>query len=164
MYRFTFVDENYNLPQNKERSKFIVDKEKRTVVCISYVVLNGLDDMFDFDASLYIGKRLKKEKLIPESCNFIQGYKLQVIGVAKCDPSDEFDEAVGKKIAETRMRQSVYKLMEKINLFASEYIMMLKDKLDFAIGKTNFLKYREIDHCKKLIWDTGFKREEYETC
>lgn len=156
MYKFTFTNVK-NIPGSSERSKFVVDKEKRTVVCISNVVLNNIENMFGFDMVIYITQKLRKDKLIPNNCYYIDGVSIHVIGIAKCDPSEEFDESIGKKIAETRMRQHVYELMERINLHAEEYLSMLKTKLDFAKEKTQFLKFREIDHCKKLIWSTGIK-------
>lgn len=156
MYKFTFVNTR-NIPGSSERSKFIVDKQKRTVVCISNVILNNIDDMFGYDMVIYITKKLKKSKLIPSNCYYLDDFSMQVIGIAKCDPSDEFDESIGKKIAETRMRQHVYSLMERINFYCEEYISMLKTKLDFAKEKTNFLKSREMDHCKDLIYSTGIK-------
>lgn len=157
MYRFTFVTDKGSIPKDNERSKFIINEKKKTVVCVSYVKLKNLEETFGFDMGTYIVKRLREEHYVPKGYALYDSRAIQVVGIAKCDPTDIFDAVIGKRIAETRMRQRVYELMERINIYAHEYILMLRTELDKAIEKTNFLKYREINHCKELVWSTGIK-------
>lgn len=41
--------------------------------------------------------------------------KVVVIGMAKCNPSDIFDETIGKRIAESRAKIKMFKMLERIN-------------------------------------------------
>lgn len=70
------------------KEKYIVNKEKRTVVCIlsncSEDVLKAIDKSFRkiFISDLYINDKY--------------------VGVAKCSPEDEWDEKIGKRLAFSR--------------------------------------------------------------
>lgn len=71
------------------KEKYIVNKEKRTVVCIlsncSRDVSKAIDKYF-------------REIMILFDVNINDKY----VGVAKCSPEDEWDEKIGKKLAFSR--------------------------------------------------------------
>ena len=70
------------------KEKYIVNKEKRTVVCVlsdcSRDALKAIDKSFKeiFVYDLYINDKY--------------------VGVAKCSPEDEWDEKIGKRLAFSR--------------------------------------------------------------
>lgn len=79
---------------DKVTTEYIVDKDKRTVVCI----LTTVDD---------IPSRLEKYGLADEDYDDIVDTRIYK-GIAKCAPEDTWDEEYGKRLAEyraSRMRQ-----------------------------------------------------------
>ena len=69
-------------------TEFIVNEEKRTVVCI----ITTVDDMAD---------RLAKYGLADDQYDDIEDVRIYK-GIAKCCPQDTWDESFGKKLAEWR--------------------------------------------------------------
>lgn len=41
--------------------------------------------------------------------------RIVVTGKAKCNPSDTFDETIGKRIAESRAKIKMFKILERVN-------------------------------------------------
>ena len=77
----------------KSEPKFIINKEKRTIVCI----LNPESTMY---------KRIKKYTSSNSLLTLLPSkyYEFEPVfkGIAKCAPEDEWDEAYGKRLAEYR--------------------------------------------------------------
>lgn len=80
----------------KEDVKFVVDKEKRTVVCYVEGTQDMFQDFFEDNAAngLWMPYELRKEVLMPD----------RFIGKAVCSVDDEWDEEKGKLIAYHRMK------------------------------------------------------------
>ena len=67
-------------------TEYVVNKEKRTVVC-KITTINDIEDrLFKFGLEDYCG------------CSVSRTYT----GIAKCSPQDEWDEITGKRLAEYR--------------------------------------------------------------
>lgn len=154
MYKFTFVSPIGNIPKDNERVTFKINKDKGIVTCIARVICRNLSDAFGDDCEQYVARRLFKSGTIKHKRYAICGEEFVLIGQAFCDPTDKFDESIGKKIAETRARMQVYKLMGEINKYVEDYSNNIKNMLDKAKEKTNFLYFREVDHCRKLVRET----------
>lgn len=94
-------------------TEFIVNEEKRTVVCI----ITTVDDMAD---------RLAKYGLADDKYDDIEDVRIYK-GIAKCCPQDTWDESYGKKLAEWRAarRREV-----DINNEISDYIVSMSERLD----------------------------------
>ena len=109
---------------------YVINKEKRTVVCImrnaeedacgpveKYLDSKGLS----FDWATY------KKLLLPES----------IVGVAKCNPNDEWDEEFGKRLARKRCSDKYEAIkLEKLRKFWNEIISLahlVYDKLIIPI-------------------------------
>ena len=158
MYKLTFTDEFGHIPDDKHRVMFNVNRKKNKIACIAHVMVKNFHDYFDadnewtnWDINRYILKRLKDYNIINKKAHNLEETVIQVVGIAQCDPSDEFDEAYGKHIAETRARRKVYEIMKYINKFVTEYINMLSFKLSISVEKTNFLLAREAQHELYLV-------------
>lgn len=94
-------------------TEFIVNKEKRTVVCI----ITTVDDMAD---------RLAKYGLADDQYDDIEDVRIYK-GIAKCCPQDTWDESYGKKLAEWR---AACKRKTDINNEISNYIVSMYERLD----------------------------------
>ena len=154
MYKFTFVSPSEQIPADNERVIFNVNKEKGIVTCVANVVCYNFADTFGEGCEKYVIRHLLKDGVIKRKRYSLRGIKITVIGKAYCDPSDKFDEKIGKRIAETRARKQVYELMKEVNRYIGCYITDMSLKLDQAKEKTNFLYFREVDHERKLVRET----------
>lgn len=77
-----------NLRNRMVRTEYIVNKEKRTVVCRITTVNDAEDRLCKFGLKNYW---------------FGDGPVIRTyIGIAKCSPEDEWDEITGKRLAEYR--------------------------------------------------------------
>lgn len=88
--------------------KFIVNKEKRKIVCILENTDELLEDFIDgYTLDTLLFSRCK-EVFLPN----------RFIGIATCSPEDEWDEEFGKRVAYTRMKNSFYKMFfNKANIY-----------------------------------------------
>lgn len=89
---------NYKISEvNNVTTKFIIDKEKNTIVCL-LTVLNDIPN------------RLEKYGLADEKYDDIEQDDIRIYrGVAKCSPEDDWNETFGMRLAEyraARMRQT----------------------------------------------------------
>ena len=94
-------------------TEFIVNKEKRTVVCI----ITTVDDMAD---------RLAKYGLADDQYDDIEDVRIYK-GIAKCCPQDTWDESYGKKLAEWRAAR---KRQVDINNEIYDFICSMDDRLE----------------------------------
>lgn len=94
-------------------TEFIVNEEKRTVVCI----ITTVDDMAD---------RLAKYGLADDQYDDIEDVRIYK-GIAKCCPQDTWDESYGKKLAEWRAAR---RRQVDINNEICDYINSMDDRLE----------------------------------
>lgn len=174
MYKLTFTNEYGNKAQDDNRAIFRVNRKKHKVACILHVTIEGFNEhyahnkeYYNWDLDHYIAQRLRDYNIIKKDNHvhriYLDGHVFSFVGIAICDPNDEFNEEIGKHIAETRARKQVYQLMEYINRFTKEYIDKMTESLNKAIEKTHFLKFREIDHERNLVRATMKLGENHET-
>lgn len=93
-------------------TEFIVNEEKRTVVCI----ITTVDDMAD---------RLAKYGLADDKYDDMEDVRIYK-GIAKCCPQDTWDESFGRKLAEWRAAR---KRQVDINNEIYDYICSMDDRL-----------------------------------
>lgn len=110
---------------------FYVNKEKRVVTC----VINGTERMF----MNYVREKLFIDtvcdewyaKRVKDSFEGFLRSKLYMpnrfVGIARCNPEDEFDEHIGKVIAYQRARKNLYKSFFKR---ANTYMRILDNYMD----------------------------------
>lgn len=103
---------------SERKTSYVVNTQKRTIVCLIYVHPNTADDI--------LNKYLEASGLDTTSMlgNYIWS---PFIGIAKCHPSDKWDEEIGKKIARERAEK---KLQCAINLSLKQYVKRLRHAAD----------------------------------
>lgn len=104
---------------NPEDCKFIVKPEDRKVICIYYTrKLLAFDYMFyNFDSIWCTGASDEMKKM-----------NSYYSGIATCAPEDEWDEALGRKIAFYKMKKKFYTaFFKRINKYF-EYMDKALDK------------------------------------
>lgn len=94
-------------------TEFIVNEEKRTVVCI----ITTVDDMAD---------RLAKYGLADDKYDDMEDVRIYK-GIAKCCPQDTWNESFGKKLAEWRAAR---KREVDINNEIYDYIDSMNERLE----------------------------------
>ena len=87
--------------------KFVVNKEEGVVVCIMEVTTAHTDS-----ASFGFSSTKIQETKAPKVYNVYRTFT--VIGKAKCCPSDVFDEAIGRRIAESRAKSKAFKIIKNV--------------------------------------------------
>ena len=109
--------------------KYIVKEPERMVVCVIYDTKDYLSRYMwghdEFDDLYYLDKVDRIYKM-PDSFS----------GVARCSPDDEWDEALGKKIAYNRAKQ---KLDESFFKRANAYVNYLDRRFDRIVNRFNML-------------------------
>lgn len=115
-------------------SKFIVKPEDGIVVCIMDAVIN-LDALqkiyYVVDTPWW-----KKKAPMVDTLG-----RVRVVAKAKCGPKDTFDEALGKKIAESRAKQKVFKIAN--NVWSS-----ILDKLNIEVSIAQMMAENTKEMCK----------------
>lgn len=137
MDTFNFYDyrSTINLNDTERRIKYVIDEEKRTVVCyMTNCRYDALDALRQIGALCMIA--------IPTmGCKpFFNPNKLLINdvyrGKAKCHPDDEWDVKRGKQIARNRMLHTYYaarfRRLAYIEGKIRELYDMIKDKVDYC--------------------------------
>jgi hypothetical protein len=123
------------------KESYVINKEKKTVTYIINVctvnagIIGGNNNIFCSEYSLmkYLG---------------MKNYKKDIVGVAKCNPDDEFDEKKGIQIARNRAEIKVAQLEQKAIgwifkhlTIVSHYLIELSSNRERMINeKKNFIK------------------------
>lgn len=115
-------------PQIKQADcKFIVKPEERMVICVidnnvSDMLLNFIQDEASFnDIEIYSFYDFDKKLRMPHS----------FMGKAICAPEDEWDEALGRKIAYSRAKNKLYtSFFKRANLFIQTIDKRLGDMIE----------------------------------
>lgn len=116
----------------KDKARFIVNEDARKVVCI-----------IDHTSDLFISYADRNLKIVPD-CDHVWGEssrlypKLKMpnkfIGIASCNPEDEFSIETGKLIAFSRAKDKIHNSFFKR---ANTYINTLDDWLNQAAESIN---------------------------
>lgn len=115
----------------KEDVKFVVNKEKRTVICYIEGTKNIFMDFVYNNFSLGYNTHMDYNKLILPN---------RFIGKATCAAGDEWDEEKGKLLAYDRMKNEIN---EKFRRAAQYYVNWYDKELASAVNITN-------EYCNKL--------------
>lgn len=115
-------------PQIKQADcKFIVKPEERMVICVidnnvSDMLLDFIQDEASFnDIEIYSFYDFDKKLRMPHS----------FMGKAICAPEDEWDEALGRKIAYSRAKNKLYtSFFKRANLFIQTIDKRLGDMIE----------------------------------
>lgn len=100
--------------ENRMTKKYIVNKEKRTVVCIITTYEDRINRLYKYGLENY------------DVFKMFGGVKVYK-GIAKCAPEDEWDETYGKRLAEYR----ACKAREvDVNNALKDYIKKIRKRLD----------------------------------
>ncbi len=120
-----------------QEAEYHVNKEKRTVICV-------LKADYDNELDLYRPSNYYNK-------NFKDFYYFKSVGVAKCDPKDEFDITLGKRIAESKAKRNAYK--RYINIIRGFEKDLSKSMDIMRYNKAVMLDYikKEEEHYKTLI-------------
>lgn len=138
-----------------ENCKFIVNKEKRRVVCI----LEYSNDLFiDFILSnCELGKQLWPSYKVFSPLIMPNRF----IGIATCSENDEWDEEIGKRIAFSRMKDKVNRSFFKR---AKTYIQLVDGWINDTVDLLNKIGEKlEINQVKRYEYLNSLIGSEEET-
>ena len=131
--------------------KFVVDKEKKKVVCIldetRDMLYEYLDDNHNYLSFLATIADRKKVIRMPD----------RFVGIATCSPDDEWDETLGRKIAFYKMRNKFYHSLFKR---ADNFVNWIDDNLNQMVEELNGWgdKVRENLYREKEHLETRLKK------
>ena len=131
--------------------KFVVDKEKKKVVCIldetRDMLYEYLDDNRNYLSFLATIADRKKVIRMPD----------RFVGIATCSPDDEWDETLGRKIAFYKMRNKFYHSLFKR---ADNFVNWIDDNLNQMVEELNGWgdKVRENLYREKEHLETRLKK------
>lgn len=141
MYKFSFIDE----------PKYKINAKKGTVTCIQKCRLSDFSNFLNDGKSILIPATIiRKLKKVFKDDSYNTSKEYIFSATAHCNPEDKFDESIGKKIAQTKMRLKVYNRMRDINDVLLDEIKRLSNNYNYASEKTDFLIQREKSHLKEL--------------
>ena len=106
----------------KIKESYVINEEKGVVVCI----IMGYTDILDVRESF------------------------KVTGVSKCRPEDKFDVNVGKRLAESKAKISMFKLSRLRNKKAAEELLKIANTLDDVVASNEHCLVVEIKHLGEL--------------
>ena len=108
---------------DRVETEYIVDKEKRTVVCIITVAND-------------VPIRLAKYGLADEEYDDIYLDIRKYTGIAKCNPEDTWDETYGKRLAEYRAaRARQLDVNNELKNFIRNVTRCIDDLYDYGLMK-----------------------------
>lgn len=126
------------------KTEYIINKEKRTVVCI----ISGVSYQLKHDLQKQLTSQQSKEfewliNTIFNNPNL--QLKKQYIGIAKCNEADTFDEKTGKVLAARRatLKYEIDKT-NKLNFVFQQLKLLFKTALDKQSRKEEF-------ECSRLV-------------
>ena len=104
--------------------KFVVNREKNKVVCIfEDTKYYALQLMYNMPTCKHLNHNLSELKM-PD----------RFIGIATCSSNDEWDEALGRRLAFLRMREKFYKSLFR---HVDNYIKKIDDSLARTVDEIN---------------------------
>ena len=131
--------------------KFVVDKEKKKVVCILDETRDRLYEYLDDNRNYlsFLATIADRKKVIRMPDRFV--------GIATCSPDDEWDETLGRKIAFYKMRNKFYHSLFKR---ADNFVNWIDDNLNQMVEELNGWgdKVRENLYREKEHLETRLKK------
>lgn len=129
-------------------TKYFVNEEKRVVVCRLRFRLNDKCEDLVHSQGYYWYLRHKGKCIFS---GIVDGDQFDIISTSKCHIDDTWNEVEGKRIAESKAKQQLYKLaksfFETIKKAKQEDI----ENLDSLIETCNIARNRETAHFNELV-------------
>lgn len=122
--------------------RFIVNKENGTVTCL-----------------LKVNMQLRRTILYDSFCHARAIHKYgvnlyggtEVVGVAKCNPEDTFDEVKGKRIAEARAKAKAFKLAKNVYTAYLQAANRGIKEIELLRDNCAYLAEKEVEHLKEVM-------------
>lgn len=122
---------NQNFKVHVEPVQYVVNEDKKVVVCITEVYLDTpMIESNSYSASFYN-----------------EMYRERVVGIAKCSPNDTFDVEIGKQIAYARAENKAYDIARKYVEKTKRDIDNIKFLCDKFVDKASYC----IEHNNEYI-------------
>lgn len=83
--------------------------------------------------------------------DFFSGRTFKVSAKTTVHPEDSYDEAIGKRIAETKARIKVFKMLKMISDEFSKYVTNCAAEVAKLKDKNDFLVNREMNHLNDVL-------------
>lgn len=83
--------------------------------------------------------------------NVICGHEFKVTAETQVNPNDQYDEAIGRHIAETKARSKVFKIMTIITGELEKYYRQANESIAKMNSKSNYLYNREKNHLNDIF-------------
>lgn len=125
------------------KSEYKVNSEKGIVICI-LECSTGVDQT---DVWTTVRHNWWKRKL--PLVDFFG--KFTVKAIARCNKDDEFDEVIGKRIAESRAKTKAYRTAHKFWSICAKNISNMAESCYSTASACSVAFVKESDHVKKLI-------------
>ena len=126
----------------KTTSKFIVKPENKIVVCIMNV-------------GLQLHKSECNKQLEPiwwkRKAPTAKYGGFTVMAKARCNPNDTFDEAMGKKIAESRAKAKAFKIAKNVWSCIAKNLTEKANIANVMTNKYTLMETKEKKHVRELI-------------
>lgn len=127
------------------KTNFFINEEKKVVTCVIIADMNL--DKLDYADSLFIHRRIFKQLGINNS------RVVQEVGIAKCNPLDVFNIEKGKKIAESRAKQQLFKKISKLYEFINDEILNISSYYDELSETCLNIAQNEIDYLENKLME-----------
>lgn len=75
---------------------------------------------------------------------------IDITTTSKCNPTDVYNKIKGRRIAESRAKEILYRLTKRISLINQQYHFDLYQKYVTSYNKYWSMEYKEIKHIKDL--------------
>lgn len=129
------------------KPQYIVNEKAGIVVCkiTAYTRIVKMSFMFN-SINLYSSDAIPNKyhfDYIDEEKNFT--------AIAKLSPNDTWDEVIGRRIAESKCKQKIYKFYSRVYSDVFKRFYQELKQLDDVIDTTNYAYKRETEHLKELI-------------
>lgn len=134
--KFTFTGPSYD-----GKPVFYVNKEKRTVVCKIAGILRGYSGEYEDD--------LVRDHPATSSVGW-EMVEMTFTGKAKCCPDDEWNETVGRQIAESRAKMKAYAALVQIAGESAEFYNQQAERASNAREKYLAILATEAGRVEKL--------------
>lgn len=129
-----------------KKLNYVVNKSKGIVVCIAEV-----EPTSELDYSLTYEEEIKIHTKFPYVITSLHGKPFIIKAIAKCSPEDKFDEILGKRIAEGRVKYKLFITTAKVaNFIANLRIKQADDFLDISLEALKNSN-KEKNHIQSLI-------------
>lgn len=128
------------------KTNFFINEEKKVVTCVTTADLNIVK--LNFPHIILSTNKVFTKLGIDNTTEVVE------VGIAKCNPMDVFNIEKGKKIAESRAKQQLFKKVSKLYEFINDEILNISSYYDELSETCLNIAQNESDYLEnKLIED-----------